>query len=137
MRLAAIPGNGTRTMYDLREIIRRIDKRLEAMGLSDNAASKAAGKPDAIRNMRRALRIGDRQGVTVATIAALAPVLETTQSWLLEGRGPEHRTPADAETAALWSIWDRLTPEQRRLALRLFEAMVEEDKASSPKRRRS
>ncbi len=46
-----------------------------------------AKKPDAIRNLKRAVKNGDRRGVTTETLAALAPVLKTSAAWLLEGHG--------------------------------------------------
>lgn len=39
--------------------------------------------------MERAAKTGSRTGVSTRTITALAPVLQTTTSWLLEGRGEE------------------------------------------------
>jgi hypothetical protein len=74
---------------ELRGILERIEKRLDAVGLSASAASKAAGKPDAIRNLQRAVEKDDRQGVSTATLNALAPVLKTTPVWLFAGAGPE------------------------------------------------
>jgi SOS-response transcriptional repressor LexA len=74
---------------ELREILARIERRLNAVGLSASAASKAAGKPDAIRNLQRAVEKDDRQGVSTATLNALAPVLKTTAVWLFAGAGPE------------------------------------------------
>nr|WP_246529082.1 S24 family peptidase [Microvirga zambiensis] len=74
---------------ELREILGRIEKRLQAVGLSATAASKAAGKPDAIRNLQRAVEKDDRQGVSTATLNALAPILKTTAVWLFAGAGPE------------------------------------------------
>jgi transcriptional regulator with XRE-family HTH domain len=71
----------------LADILQRIEGRLVALGLSAAAASKMAGKPEAIRNIRRAVKIGHRQGVSSVTIAALAPVLQTTEGWLLTGQG--------------------------------------------------
>ena len=72
----------------LQDVLTRIESRLNALGLSAHAASLAAKKPDAIRNLRRAVQNGDRRGVTTETLASLAPVLETTAAWLLEGVGP-------------------------------------------------
>jgi hypothetical protein len=74
---------------ELREILKRIEKRLAAVGMSATAASKAAGKPDAIRNLQRAVEKDDRQGVSTATLNALAPVLKTSVIWLFAGAGPE------------------------------------------------
>ena len=74
----------------LQDVVRRIEKRLKAVGKSATAASKDAGlSEDAIRNMRRAVQKGDRQGISTRTVFALAPVLKTTAGWLLEGIGDE------------------------------------------------
>lgn len=71
----------------LRDVLSRIEMRLSALDLSATAASRKAGlSEDAIRNLRRAVEKDDRQGISTATLTALAPVLETTASWLLEGR---------------------------------------------------
>lgn len=69
----------------LKDVLARIESRLQVLGLSAHAASLAAKKPDAIRNLRRAVQNGDRRGVTTETLNALAPVLQTTAAWLLEG----------------------------------------------------
>lgn len=71
----------------LQDVLSRIESRLSALGLSAHAASLAAKKPDAIRNLRRAVQNGERRGVTTETLAALAPVLGTSAAWLLEGVG--------------------------------------------------
>ena len=80
-----IPGHNTD--MELEDVLARIESRLKVVGLSAHAASVAAKKPDAIRNLRRAVRSGDRRGVTTETLVALAPVLQTTAAWLLEGVG--------------------------------------------------
>src|SRR5271165_6718243 len=77
----------------LAEILERIEQRLAALGLSADTASKLAGKPDAIRNIRRAMKGGTRQGVQTATLDALAPVLQTTAEWLLAGTDDEPASP--------------------------------------------
>jgi SOS-response transcriptional repressor LexA len=85
---------GLRSSYRpmLKDVLRRIEQRLTELGLSASAASRSAGlSEDAIRNMRRAVEKDDRQGVSTSTIFALAPVLQTTASWLLEGTSPEPR----------------------------------------------
>lgn len=67
-------------------ILARIDQRLNELGLSANAASKMAGKPDAIRNLRRA--VGNKidvKGQQLGTLAALAPVLKISLTQLLSG----------------------------------------------------
>jgi SOS-response transcriptional repressor LexA len=72
---------------ELEDVLNRIESRLKALGLSAHGASLAAKKPDAIRNLQRAVRSGDRRGITTETLAALAPVLQTSAAWLLEGVG--------------------------------------------------
>jgi len=63
------------------------ESKLKAVGLSAHAASVAARRPDAIRNLKRAVKNHDRRGITTETLVALAPVLKTTAAWLLEGIG--------------------------------------------------
>lgn len=72
----------------LQDILRRIDLRLAALGLSDSAAQKAAGTPGAISNMRSALKKGGRTGISTSTLLALAPVLKARPEWILTGLGP-------------------------------------------------
>lgn len=75
----------------LRDILNRIDQRLDVVGLSESKAAKLAGLSDsAIRDMRRAVKRGrESGGVSTRTINALAPVLQTTPAWLLEAVGDE------------------------------------------------
>jgi len=70
---------------NLKAILLRIERRLADLDLSASAASKAAGKPEAIRNLQRAVKDGKRQGISTSTLEALAPVLKTTVSWLMSG----------------------------------------------------
>lgn len=72
---------------ELEDVLTRIESRLKALGLSAHAASQAAKKPDAIRNLKRAVSKGDRRGITTDTLSALAPVLKTTPEWLFAGIG--------------------------------------------------
>ncbi len=81
----------------LPDILMRIESRLKALGLSAHAASVAAGKPYAIRNIRRAAQSGNRQGVSTATIAALAPALQTSVGWLVTGQDGEIGESIDSE----------------------------------------
>lgn len=72
----------------LPEILDRIDQRLKLLGSNDARASKKAGHPDAIRNMRRAVKNNDsRRGITTATLSDLADALETSPQWLINGEG--------------------------------------------------
>ena len=43
---------------ELHDVLSRIESRLEALGLSANRASALAKKPDAIRNLKRAVQSG-------------------------------------------------------------------------------
>ncbi|WP_438852633.1 hypothetical protein [Brevundimonas nasdae] len=80
---------------DLKAIVQRIHDRLAAVSKTARGASLEAGlSEDAIRNMERAARAGAQSGASVKTITALAPVLETTVAWLLEGAGDEQREHA-------------------------------------------
>lgn len=75
----------------LNDVFDRIQSRLDKVNLSATAASLKAGlSRDAIRNIQRAVKANSgRKGVSTGTIAALAPILQTTQAWLLDGTGPE------------------------------------------------
>lgn len=78
----------------LEDVVNRIEERLRAVGISATRASKQAGlSEDAIRNMKRALENNERKGVSTRTISALAPVLQTTTSWLLDGIDSEGNAP--------------------------------------------
>lgn len=73
-------------MRDVDEIISRIESRLEALQLKAATASKRAGlSPDGIRNIQRAKDDPKRKGVNATTIRKLAPVLHTTEAWLMTG----------------------------------------------------
>lgn len=72
---------------ELDEILARIEAQLVKVKLSADAASKLAGKPDAIRNIKRAVKKRDPKGVNVTTLTALAPVLQTTPAYLITGEG--------------------------------------------------
>jgi hypothetical protein len=90
--MAILPGAkltmfGYATGMELEDVLSRIESRLKTVGLSAHAASLAAKRPDAIRNLKRAVKNNDRRGVTTETLMALAPVLKTTAAWLLEGIG--------------------------------------------------
>lgn len=77
----------------LKEILERIHQRLDAVGLSASAASAKAGlSKDAIRNIERAVEHGKDAGASTTTLTRLAPILETSASWLIDGSGPEMET---------------------------------------------
>lgn len=83
------------------DVVNRIHDRLRALGISARAASLSAGlSEDAIRNMERAAKNAPNQGASIKTIAALAPVLETTVSWLL-GRDEDNGEPTSRRVAVV------------------------------------
>jgi hypothetical protein len=66
-------------------VLVRIEERLALLGLNEwEASRRAVGHKYAINNMRRAVSSG-RSGVTLKVLEALAPVLQTTTAWLIEG----------------------------------------------------
>lgn len=77
-------------------VLKRIDKRLKALGLSDNKAGTEAGSRDLVRSIRRQITDGKQQGISSQSLERLAPVLGTTAAWLLSEAGPE--TEGDFET---------------------------------------
>jgi len=80
----------------LERILSKIDRRLEALDLAESKAATEAGLSDsAIRNIRRAVKEGKHQGVSVLTIMALAPVLKTTPEWLISDAGPHDADQPD------------------------------------------
>jgi hypothetical protein len=89
---AACRNAGQSTGMKLGQILQRIEQRLRTLKISADKVSRLAGKPDAIRNIRRAVKEG-RAGVNATTIAALAPILQTSQAWLLSGEGPVNQQP--------------------------------------------
>jgi hypothetical protein len=109
---------------ELEDVLTRIESRLKAMDLSAHAASVTAKKPDAIRNLRRAVKSGDRRGITTETLAALAPVLGTTAAWLLEGVG-DTRPSAKARVVGRIGAGAEILPEFEQIpADGLFEIEV-------------
>jgi hypothetical protein len=81
-------------------ILNRIEKRLAAIGISAEAASKLAGKSEnLIGNMRKAVRNGRGYDPRSGSLDCLSRVLSTTPEWLQHGRGPEV-VMADQETIA-------------------------------------
>lgn len=76
-------------MSNLKDILARIEQRLTATEQSATAASKAAGKPDAIRNIQRAVEEGSDGSVKLDTLLALAEQLKTDPRWLLFGGDQE------------------------------------------------
>ncbi|WP_439710614.1 LexA family protein [Brucella anthropi] len=100
-RYTGKPGFGNITTM-LSDVLNRIQKRLDAVGLKESRAATLAGLSNsAIRNMRRAVAAGKDQGASIKTLEKLAPVLETNVAWLLEGTGNEE---GDLSPAAIADV---------------------------------
>lgn len=89
----------------VRDIVKRVEARLSAVGLSATSASKLAGAPDAIRNLQRAAKDPTRQGISTTTLMKLAPILRTTPEWLLEGKGSEEAAASSVATQVPLVSW--------------------------------
>ena len=111
----------------LAEILRRVIERLEATGLTANKASVLAGKPGAIKNLKAAVKSGNRQGVSTATLDALAPVLGVSAQWLLTGL--DYDVPADLAEAIAADAAFTLAETQQALAWVLEEMGAPPDEA--------
>lgn len=107
---------------DGKAILARIEERLDALGISADAASRSADKPDAIRNLRRAVSKGNRQGISMSTLGALATVLDTTVAYLVEGA--ESRILTDGVTAA---ERPKSIPVVGKVAAGVFREVIEHD----------
>jgi hypothetical protein len=89
----------------LDDILRRVESRLLELGLSAAKASRLAAHPEAIRNLKRAVKDGKRRGVSTATLSALAPVLKVTPGWLLTGsNGVGNSAENSAEEIAVEAV---------------------------------
>ena len=88
------------------ELLRRIQKRLAAVGLSESGASHKAGlSRDTIRNLRRDVEKGSSRGMNTNSVEKLAVVLETSPQWLLSEEGPEEGRPVGAVTNVPLVSW--------------------------------
>lgn len=115
---------------DIKEVLSRIDKRLEELQISSEAASQRSGlSRDAIRNLRRRSEVNKPGGAQMRTLDMLTVGLETTLVWLLTGIG-DH----DDETEQLIRAWDRMSPANRVRLLqvaKVFASVRKEDDAHS------
>ena len=74
----------------LKEIVARIESRLDDLELSAASASLEAGLSNsAIRNLQRAAKKGSENSVRLHTIVALAKRLDTTPNWIITGESPD------------------------------------------------
>lgn len=106
----------------LKDILNRIESRLEFVELdATNASLRADLSEDAIRNIRRTVKSG-KQDASVGshTLLQLAPVLQTSGSWLLEGVdcGVEHLPPS---MHRLWRSFAMITAAPPEVQDRIAE----------------
>lgn len=115
----------------LAQILARIDVLRKAKGWSDNKLSEKAGKPDAIRNMRRAVKEG-RRGVNAQTLAALEEALEVAPGSLqTDERDASDIQKLHAELDSLVKQRDRLNSRIEGMvhAISVLESPGQKDKA--------
>lgn len=99
---------------DIKGLQARIQKRLDALGESPEAVSKAAGLGrDAIRNIMR----GRSQHPTSRTIEGLARELHCDINWLMNGDGRPEMTATRDDEIELLRRYRAMTTEQRAGAL--------------------
>jgi transcriptional regulator with XRE-family HTH domain len=122
-------------MVTLAKLVRRIEDRLEAVGLSARGASEKAGlSMSAIRNMQRGVTDG-RNGASITTLFALAPVLETTVAWLLRENDGD-LVPAAEQEIRLLKNFRRATVEQQEHVERLLRKSPTSKKMQSRQKSR-
>lgn len=81
-------GSGQNTGMGIGTILLNIERRLAVLKISADEAARLAGRPDAIRNIRRKVRAGAKGSVRADTLAALAAALQTTPEDLMRPATP-------------------------------------------------
>lgn len=81
---------------DMKGLVERVEKRLEALGLTAAEVSAAAtNSKDTIRNWQRAAKGDPKRGAGIKSLEAVARELKTNVRWLVEGIPPEEGPAAD------------------------------------------
>lgn len=114
---------------DLAVLLTNIERRLKDLKLSSDEASRLAGRPDAIRNLKRKVTNGTIKGSMRAdTLAALARVLETSPIDLTRS----HETAS----APISGLREYLLQQRALIDLQLAELDAQEEAAKKqPKRK--
>lgn len=100
----------------------RVASRRIKLGMSQTQLAKAVGmKQQGILNIEGGVVERPRR------MTELAAALLTTEEWLLWDRGPEDATEGDPD--GLLSVWGRLKPARRKLAIRVLKALADEKAA--------
>lgn len=116
---------GHPSLMNYQAILARIERRLDELGVSAHHISKAAGSPDAIRNLKRVVQSG-KGGITARTLSALAPKLNMTTAQLLGEEAPitlEHLT-VEQLIEEREILLRRLTDVQNEIAKREQQSMT-------------
>lgn len=99
MSMVKIPHDNEGRLWDIphmneNPLYSRIKSRLDALGMSSNAASEAAGLD---RTFIKQIEYGKKTGMRYASAVKLAKVLQCPVDWLMDGAGTE---PAPQQEAA-------------------------------------
>lgn len=122
---------------DLRLILENIDWRLKIMDMSDHEASKRAGAPDAIRNIRRKVA-GEMPGdVTRKTLDKLAVALQCTAADLMRPHPEENVRPIPGLRGQLMSQLAYLDTERERVMRQLHALEAVEKPPQKARKRKS
>lgn len=121
---------------ELAAVLENIERLLKAKKRSADEVSRAAGVPDAIRNLRRHLRGQIKAEPTTRTISALAEELGVTVDYLLSRRPAVHVEPAPGVREALLRQIDWHEQERQR-AIDQLAALDEAESGArkTPKRK--
>jgi hypothetical protein len=134
---ALLKGSGHATGMDLNILLANIERRLTIMKMSADKASKAAGHPDCIRNLKRRIKgeiKGD--GISHQIVRDLARVLETTAEQLTEPREKVEVQPIPGLRGQLLSQLQYLERERERVIEQLEALDAAELTAQKPQRRK-
>lgn len=121
-------GSGQSTGMDLATILTNIERHLKRIGIKSAEASRRAGRPDAIRNLKRKVKAGVTKGSLRAdTLEALAAALQTTADDL--------KRPPPSSPAPISGLREYLL-EQRALIDRQIAALDQAEMAVQNRPRR-
>lgn len=103
----------------MEDILDRIQQRLDALNMSARAASLSAGlSPDGIRNLDRSTKKG-KAGIAASTLIQLAPTLQTTAGWLIDGTGPNPDDEIASISSEIATLLPNMDGDKRDQILRL------------------
>lgn len=120
-------SSGHSTGMDLGIVLQNIDRLLETKGRNAHEVSRSAGVPDAIRNLRRAVKGEIKSTPTLRVIAALAEELGTSLNDLMQPRKkPEIQSAPGVRQAILEKIdW---LDQQKQQALQELATLEDAEK---------